>query len=160
MANVADGTIYLYFKSKDDILISIFEEEMGRILQMQKESLSKASLAKDKLHLFAQNHANMVVNHVDLATFFQLEIRQSSKFMKHYHNEQFANYLHLISDIIDLGKAQGEFEEKTNSNLVKHSFFGALDEISTQWVLLDGKRFNLPSTLEDTTALFIRGIQL
>lgn len=160
MADVADGTIYLYFKSKDDILICIFEEEMARVISMQEESLSKGTTATEKLKLFAKSHAKMVMNNVDLATFFQLEIRQSSKFMKHYENVQFANYLQLIAEIIELGKKTAEFLPDTNSNLVKHSYFGAIDEISTQWVLLESKRFDLSSTLEETTALFIRGIRL
>src|SRR4051794_14081424 len=32
-AGVADGTIYLYFKNKEDILISLFEEKMGTYIE-------------------------------------------------------------------------------------------------------------------------------
>lgn len=159
MAGVADGTIYLYFKSKDDILISIFEEEMSSVIQMQTEGLATCNTATEKLSQFAKNHAEMVINNIDLATFFQLEIRQSSKFMKSYENQQFANYLQLVSDIVTEGKNTGEFDTSINENLVKHSFFGAIDEIATQWVLLDGKRFDLAATLIETADLFIRGIK-
>lgn len=160
MADVADGTIYLYFKSKDDILISIFEEEMSQIIEHQKESISKESDAESKLILFAENHANMVINDVDLAAFFQLEIRQSSKFMKNYNNKQFANYLNLISDIIQKGIKGNEFISDINVHLVKHSYFGAIDEISTQWILLDkDKKFDLKASLNSFAQIFIRGIK-
>lgn len=159
MAEVADGTIYLYFKSKDDILICIFEEEMSRIIDMQRESVLAIPSAEGRLLRFAQNHAEMVMNNVDLAAFIQLEVRQSSKFMKNYENKQFANYLQLISNIIQYGIEEGEFSSLINSNLAKHSFFGAVDEIATQWVLLESKRFDLKKSLEEFANLFIRGIR-
>lgn len=160
IAGVADGTIYLYFKSKDDILISIFEEEMQEVIDYQIQSITKGKNAKDKLLLFAKNHANMVINNFDLATFIQLEIRQSNKFMKNYENIQFANYLHLIADIINEGITQKEFSGDINVHLLKHAFFGGIDEISTQWVLLSPKkRFNLSQSLQEFCKIFIRGIQ-
>jgi TetR/AcrR family fatty acid metabolism transcriptional regulator len=160
IAGVADGTIYLYFKSKDDLLITIFEEEMSKVIELQISRLKTSTTAIDKLITFAKNHAFIVTENFDLAAFIQVEIRQSSKFMKDYKNKQFANYLNMIAEIIESGVKSGDFVKDLNVNLAKHSFFGAIDEISTQWVLLnESKRFNLESSLIAFTQIFLRGIK-
>ena len=160
-ADVADGTIYLYFKSKDDLLISIFEEEMTNIIEYHLEEIEKIKKAGDKLITFASNHGRLCVENEDLAALFQLEIRQSNKFMKDYVNLQFSNYLNVIANILKHGKEIKEFRADLNINMLKHAFFGAIDEISTQWILLgeSDKRFNLQDSLKSYAELIVRGIR-
>jgi TetR/AcrR family transcriptional regulator, fatty acid metabolism regulator protein len=161
-ADVADGTIYLYFKSKDDLLISIFEEEMTNIIEYHIEEIEKEKKAGNRLITFAKNHAQLCIENEDLAALFQLEIRQSNKFMKDYVNLQFSNYLNVISSILKYGKETNEFRSDTNVNMLKHAFFGAIDEISTQWILLGDsqKRFNLMDSLRSYSELIVRGIKV
>src|SRR6516162_2070458 len=48
-AGVADGTIYLYFKSKDELLVSLFEDRVERLLSFMRDELPRHKRAKDKL---------------------------------------------------------------------------------------------------------------
>ncbi len=91
-AEVADGTIYLYFHNKDDILINLFEEEMTRIIEAMKAVIAREDDPVRQLEKFAQAHLGLVKRNKELAEVIQVEIRQSSKFMKEYDNKKFAEY--------------------------------------------------------------------
>ena len=135
-AQVADGTIYLYFENKDDILISLFEEQMKKVLDNMKSEVSKENDAVTKIKRFALNHLKLIELNKDMAEIIQVELRQSSKFMKEYKNERFLAYLNLIADIIRKGQEQGVFKKEIIPDIAKRAFFGALDEMSRFWVLL------------------------
>ena len=133
---------------------------MSKVIELQINMLKNSNTAIDKLLAFAKHHAEIVSDNFDLAAFIQVEIRQSNKFMKDYKNKQFANYLNMIGEIFESGVKSGEFVKDLNIILAKHSFFGAIDEIATQWVLLsETKRFNLESSLIAFTQIFLRGIK-
>ncbi|MDP6179753.1 MAG: TetR/AcrR family transcriptional regulator, partial [Desulfatiglandales bacterium] len=103
-AQVADGTIYLYFENKDDILISLFEEQMELVLENMKEQISQEKDAVKKIEKFALSHLKLIEQNKNMAEIIQVELRQSSKFMKEYKNEKFAHYLNLIDEIIREGQ--------------------------------------------------------
>lgn len=157
-AGVADGTIYLYFQNKDDILISLFEEEMNNVLeQVGREVAAEPDPAK-KLARFALAHLHLVEENQQLAEIIQVEVRQSSKFMKEYQNEGFHKYLNIISAIIREGQAQGVFREDINPGIAKRAVFGALDEMSRYWVLSPAKKYTVTAAAEEISGYFLRGM--
>jgi TetR/AcrR family fatty acid metabolism transcriptional regulator len=159
LARVADGTIYLYFNSKDDLLIRIFEDAMNDVISIQTETTENEESAAERLRVFAKNHADYVISGKDLAGLIQLEIRQSNKFMKDYDNRKFADLLNLIADIIVYGQERGEFKSDINRHVAKQAIFGAIDEISTQWIFLqDIKKFDLKKALTSFIEVFIQGL--
>ncbi|MCB0277954.1 MAG: TetR/AcrR family transcriptional regulator [Calditrichaeota bacterium] len=160
LAKIADGTVYLYFKSKDDLLIHLFEEEMKSIVAFHKSEIDQQKSGQNKLLKFAENHAQLCEKNQDLAALFQFEIRQSNKFMKNYQHVEFANYISLIAEMIEFGQQSGEFNSKINVNMAKHSIFGAIDEISTHWILLPvAKRFDLKKSLLAFMQIFVNGLK-
>ena len=98
-AGVAGGTIYLYFKSKDDVLISLFEDRMDKIIVRVKNELEAEKSAQSKLSMFIEQHLSMVEQHPELAEVLIVELRQSSKFMREYRPVKFAEYLDLRNNI-------------------------------------------------------------
>ena len=134
-AGIADGTIYIYFKHKDDILIALFEEKMQEVLDNMKKQISLESDPLQKIRRFALVHLKLIEDNKDMAEIIQVELRQSSKFMKNYHNEKFVQYLNLIKDIIEEGKEKGLIRKDIIPGIGKRAFFGALDEMSRFWVL-------------------------
>src|SRR4030042_1937525 len=106
-AQVADGTIYLYFENKDDILISLFEEQMKIVLENMIEQISLEKDALKKIEKFALTHLKLIELNKNMAQIIQVELRQSGKFMKEYKNEKFLQYLNLIGDIIREGQEKG-----------------------------------------------------
>ncbi len=134
-ANVADGTIYLYFKNKDDILIHLFEETMEGILRGMREEILHLTDPVEKLRVFVRRHLRLVENNPDLADVIQVELRQSNKFMKEYDNRKFQEYLNLVAEIVREGQGMGAFRAEIDPSIAKRVIYGALDELSTIWVL-------------------------
>ena len=129
-AGVADGTIYLYFKSKDDLLICLFEDRMERINAALREHLAKESTAEAKLRRFIEMHLRLVEEHRELVEVLTIELRQSAKFMREYRNPRFAEFLKLLAAIIEEGQRTGELRPHISPTLAARAIFGALDELS------------------------------
>lgn len=157
-ADVADGTIYLYFQNKDDILISLFEEEMGNVLDKMKQALQTVTDPAAKLERFAHQHLTMLEENQELAEIIQVELRQSSKFMKEYENDRFHQYLNIISSIIKQGQERGVFRRDILPGVAKRAFFGALDEMSRYWILSPVKKYSTAVAAQQISAFFIKGM--
>jgi TetR/AcrR family fatty acid metabolism transcriptional regulator len=157
-ANVADGTIYLYFKSKDDILIHLFEESMDRLIKLIQTELAKEDNPISKLKRFIQLHFTLVEGNPNLAEVITVELRQSNKFMKEYDNVKFRDYLNLISSVIREGQAQGMIRREVKPAIIKRALFGALDEVTLPWALSEKKKYSLNELADQVTNLFINGI--
>ncbi|MCK9263094.1 MAG: TetR family transcriptional regulator [Deltaproteobacteria bacterium] len=142
-AHVADGTIYLYFKNKDDILISLFEEELNRIIITVKSKIEHIEDPREKIIVFCDNHLSMVESDRALAEVIQVELRQSNKFMREYKNKHFLAYLNIIADIVAQGQEQGIFKSDIKPDICARMIFGSLDELSTYLVTARRKRFDV-----------------
>lgn len=157
-AAVADGTIYLYFKNKDDILISVFETEMTKMISNMKKELSKYHDAVEKVKIFALKHLSMITENQDWAEVAQVELRQSSKFMREYVKDHYRDYLNIFAYIIREGQEKGVFKEEINTGIAKRAFFGALDEMGRYWVLSTRKRYSIEESAKQISDIFIKGV--
>ncbi len=158
-AGVADGTIYIYFENKDDILISLFEEQMKVVLDNMALQLTKIDDPAEKLEIFASTHLDLIEKNKDMAEIIQVELRQSGKFMKEYKNERFLEYLDIIGDIIIEGQKRGLFREDVIPGVAKRAFFGALDEVSRFWVLSRRKQYDIRTVAKQISGFFLKGIK-
>jgi len=158
-AEVADGTIYNYFKSKDDILISIFEEKMGDMIEQAEAVISGLADPLEKLFRLAVFHMDNVERHKNVAKVLQVELRLSNTFMKEYKPVRLRQYMDVIGRVIEEGIASGAIRSDVSSVIVRRAFFGALDEIAMQWILTPGARYGLRESAEQIARLFVRGIQ-
>ncbi|MDH4320113.1 MAG: TetR family transcriptional regulator [Desulfobulbaceae bacterium] len=156
-AKVADGTIYLYFNNKYDILISIFEEEIGKIILQVKLAIEEETDPRRMLEVFALHHLKLVEEKRDLAEVLQMELRQSNKFMKEYRNTRFIEYVDIISTIIHLGQEQNIFRKELLPGVAKRAFFGALDEMSRLWVLAPETGYTIEETAKEISNIFLFG---
>jgi TetR/AcrR family fatty acid metabolism transcriptional regulator len=157
-AEVADGTIYLYFKNKDDILIRLFEEAMDGIIKGMLQEVSPLKDPLERLRAFIRRHLRMVEENPSLAEVIQVELRQSNKFMKDYTNRKFKEYLELLADIIREGQRLGAIRADIHPNVAKRVIFGALDEMSTYWVFSRRKALSAEEAARQVSDLLIRGV--
>lgn len=157
-ANVADGTIYLYFRNKDDILISLFEEEFGKIVQNMRAALEKETDALQKIKRFAITHLSIISRHKELGEVMGVEVRQSSKFMKEYINKPFIEYLNIIRTAVIEGQEKGLIRKDLTPGIMKRAFFGALDEMARYWVLSTQKKHSIDDAALQISDVFIRGM--
>src|SRR5580693_4937057 len=129
-AGVADGTIYLYFKSKDELLISLFEDRLERLLAVLRSALPAATSASDKLRRIIELQLGLFEGERDLAEVVTVILRQSTKLMKEYAAPKFTAYLDTIARVIAEGQASGELRADISPHLAARAIFGALDAIT------------------------------
>lgn len=155
-AGVADGTIYLYFKNKEDILISLFQDKMGHFIERIEEKIAGKEQAVEKLLVMVESHFTMLSQDRHLAIVTQLELRQSNKELRLKINEVLKGYLSLVDKILVEGKENGEFSSSIETRLARQMIFGTMDEVVTTWVMNDQK-YDLPSLASNVHQLLITG---
>jgi TetR/AcrR family fatty acid metabolism transcriptional regulator len=158
-AGVADGTIYLYFRNKEDILLSIFEEKMDLLLAGLTAVLDGVHDAEERIRRFARFHFEQVRTNRAAAEVLQVELRLSHKFLKEYRPEKLWAYLNVFAQIVRDGQEAGRFRRDLDPFVSMWSFFGALDELAMQWVLSKkSDRFSLENAADQVAEIFIRGM--
>jgi TetR/AcrR family fatty acid metabolism transcriptional regulator len=130
-AKVADGTIYLYFNNKFDILLSVFEQEIGKLIDQVTLLLEREDNPNHRLEIFIINHLEEMRKNRYLAEVIHIELRQTSKLIREYRKNKFSEYLDIIATIIEKGQQEGIFRPDIKPELAKQILFGALDEVST-----------------------------
>jgi TetR/AcrR family transcriptional regulator, fatty acid metabolism regulator protein len=156
-AGVAAGTVYLYFRSKDDLLVSLFERTMREAIAEGRRALAEVETPRDRLTRIARLHLGRLGRDRDLAVVFQVELRQSTKFMTRFSSTYLRDYLGLIRQTIADGQSSGAFRSEINPTIGAKVFFGALDEMATNWVL-SGRRYALAAEADAVVDLFVGGI--
>jgi len=158
-AGVATGTTYLYFKNKDDLLISIFEEEMTPIIERIKAELSNQTSPEERISTFISRHFAMVEQNPDLALLLEVELRQSNKFLHEYQGSTFKEYLDLIGEAFADGQQDGTFRQDIHPSIFKQMVFGAIDQISTNWTLSRTKKFKLQDVAGQISNALLSGVR-
>jgi TetR/AcrR family transcriptional regulator, fatty acid metabolism regulator protein len=156
-AGIADGTVYLYFKSKDEILHSIFDRAMEEFIAEGKREINEISDVKDKLRRIATLHLEKLGADRDLAIVFQVELRGSTKFMEEFSAAGFAGYLDIIRATFAEGQQQGLFRKDLKPIICAKIFYGALDEMVTNWILSKQNYALLPMA-DEVLKIFFGGI--
>ena len=155
-AGVAAGTVYLYFRSKDDLLVSIFERGMREALVEGRAAVADVRDPRERLQRFARMHLARLGRDRNLAIVFQVELRQSTKFMERFSVTLLRDYLGLIRAAFADGQREGLFRADMNATAAAKMFFGALDEMATNWIL-SARRYSLEADAEAVVDLFVNG---
>jgi TetR/AcrR family fatty acid metabolism transcriptional regulator len=156
-AGVAAGTVYLYFRSKDDLLISIFEKTMKDAIETGRQTIGDLADPVAQLRAIARLHLDRMGRDRALAVVFQVELRQSTKFMERFSATYLREYLGIIRDVIAAGQASGAIRKDINATLAAKLFFGMLDEMATNWIL-SRRKYSLVAEAAAIADLFVRGV--
>jgi TetR/AcrR family fatty acid metabolism transcriptional regulator len=155
-AGVADGTIYLYFRSKEDLLGRLFDEVMSEHLVLAREAVRALPSAPERLRAIAERHLSVLGENRELAAVFQVELRQSTRFMERFTASWLRDYFALLDEVIEAGQRDGSLRADVSRTLGAKMLFGALDETVTSW-LLSEKRYPLKEQAAPVVDLFLRG---
>ena len=134
-AGVADGTIYLYFEGKEDLLITIFREQSKAFLEALREELGGAAGARDRISRLVAFHLEALGADRPLAVVLQVELRQSLKFISLISHEELRDYFDLIRGVVEDGVREGVFRPVAHPQIAANAIFGILDEMTTTWIL-------------------------
>jgi TetR/AcrR family fatty acid metabolism transcriptional regulator len=157
-AGIADGTVYLYFKSKDEILHSIFDRAMEEFIAEGKREIAEIKEADKRLRRIAQLHLERLGADRDLAIVFQVELRGSTKFMEEFSGGGFAEYLDIIKKTIEEGQKTGVFRRDLKAITAAKIFYGALDEMVTNWIL-SKRKYPLAPMADEVLKVFFGGVR-
>ena len=156
-AGVADGTIYLYFDGKEDLLITIFREHTRNYLRTLEQALANVNRAEERLRIAVRHHLETLGRDRALAVVSQVELRHSLKFMSLFSQQEVKDYLNVIRKIVEHGQQDGSFRRNVHPQLVAKSVFGVLDEMVTSWILSE-KEYDLPAQAEQVADLILTGL--
>ena len=158
-AGVADGTVYLYFKNKDDILHSIFDRAMAEFIEEGKKELAPLESPEERLRRIAELHLEKLGADRDLAIVFQVELRGSTKHMQEFSAAGFAEYLDIIRQTFAEGQKSGAFRNDMKPVVCAKILYGALDEMVTNWVL-SKKKYPLAPMAGEVLKVFLGGTRV
>jgi TetR/AcrR family fatty acid metabolism transcriptional regulator len=157
-AGVAAGTVYLYFRSKDDLLASIFERTMRTAIDEGRAALFGVTDPLARLTAIARLHLDRLGRDRDLAIVFQVELRQSTKHMERFSSTLLREYLGIIRGVIADGQSAGVFRQDVKATTVAKILFGALDEMATNWIL-SRRRYALTADANEVVDLLVGGLR-
>ncbi len=156
-AGIADGTVYLYFKSKDEILHSIFDRAMEEFISEGKKEIAEIAEADKRLRRIAELHLEKLGADRDMAIVFQVELRGSTKFMEEFSAAGFADYLKIFQQTIEEGQKTGVFRNDLKPVICAKILYGALDEMVTNWIL-SKKAYPLAPLADEVLKIFFGGV--
>lgn len=156
-AKVADGTIYLYFENKDDILISLFNEKMGQFIETCRGRIQEAKTADQKIYELVATHLGLLSNDPEMAIVTQIELRQSNPEVNKGIGAVLKGYFNLIEDVIREGMETGVFREEMDVRMARVMIFGTIDQAATSWIM-KGCKFELISLVDHIHNLFLNGL--
>jgi TetR/AcrR family transcriptional regulator, fatty acid metabolism regulator protein len=156
-AGIAAGTVYLYFRSKDELLVSIFERTMRETLAEGEATIGEVKDPQERLRRIARLHLERMGRDRDLAVVFQVELRQSTKFMERFSSTYLRDYLGIMRDTFAEGQRTGVFRQDFNPTIAAKALFGALDEMATNWILTQ-RSYPLASQADEVIDLFLNGV--
>jgi len=156
-AGIADGTVYLYFKSKDEILHSIFDRAMEQFISEGRKELEGISSPVQRLRRIAEMHLERLGSDREMAIVFQVELRGSTKFMQEFSAAGFHDYLEIIRKTIEDGQRAGVFRDDLKPIVASKILYGALDEMVTNWILSE-KQYPLAPMAGEVLKIFFGGL--
>ncbi|MFO7666921.1 MAG: TetR/AcrR family transcriptional regulator [Desulfobacterales bacterium] len=156
-AGVADGTIYLYFKNKDDILVQFFTYKTKLVFDRFREEVDKADNCFEKLRNLIRRHLEEFQNDRNMAVLYQAETHQNSRLVEEQIREMSKLYLDIVSEIVEQGQEEGRIRKDIYVSLVKRFILGGVDEVINTWIHSGGK-YDLVSMADPLVDLFISGI--
>jgi TetR/AcrR family fatty acid metabolism transcriptional regulator len=154
---VADGTIYLYFKNKDDILVQFFSYRTKQVFESFRGEVDRAEASSEKLRNLVRRHLAEFQRDRDGAIVYQVETHQNSRLAEAQIREMSQMYRDLISEIVEQGQQEGTIRRDLYVGLVKRFIIGAVDEVINTWLHSNGE-YDLVSMADPLVELFIKGI--
>jgi TetR/AcrR family fatty acid metabolism transcriptional regulator len=156
-AGIASGTIYLYFKTKDEILVTLFREKMAAWVAHARREIGREPDAIAKIRRLVRLHFSVLEDNPALAEVVQVELRQGHKFFRGASAHEVSAYFDLITSVLEEGMAAGLIRPDVPAKIATKMLFGAMDQLATSWVL--GKRgYRLTDAAEAVAAIFLAGV--
>ncbi|MCD4675263.1 MAG: TetR/AcrR family transcriptional regulator [Desulfobacula sp.] len=157
-AGVAEGTIYEYFKNKQDLLYSIPKDKF-KIYQGRLKRVFEPKNPLEKLRCFIGEYFQIFSSDSEFLTIFLCDIKLNKQF---YTTEAFISFLNtneMLYEILNEGKESGMFRSDLNNRVFRNLFLGSFSHLAIRWFIL--KRvtpLEMMSELSEVTTLLCRAV--
>ena len=156
-AGVAHGTVYLYFKGKDELLISLFKESLSTVVEYVGAEIQKEKNAEDKLKRMISLQIDLIETNPDLTALMLVELPQTGKFLSNGSIDELAAYIDMIANILKEGVAEGAFDDSIDVNVVATVIYSGIQGVATRWILEEMK-YPLNKVANEISEVFLSGI--
>src|SRR3984893_15913493 len=156
-AGVADGTIYLYFKSKDDVLRTAIDETFNKFHRQVEEEFKTLKGPREQLEYIAQVHLESHAVNRSMAVLMQTEVRQSARFIAEFSHHHLVKYIQVVREVVRRGQQEGIFRRDVSDGVVAHCMFGAIDELLSSAVFT-GRVYDAKATAAQVMDVLLNGI--
>jgi TetR/AcrR family fatty acid metabolism transcriptional regulator len=156
-AGVADGTIYLYFKSKDEVLRAAIDQTFGRFHEQVEERFRTVHDAREQLEFIARLHLESAKVNRSMAILLQTEMRQSARFIAEFSHHHLVRYIQVVREVVRRGQQEGLFRRDVSDGVVAHCLFGAIDELLSSAVFT-GREYDAGDTAAQVVDVVLNGI--
>ncbi len=156
-AGVADGTVYLYFKNKEDILISILRETIDQIVTLSTWLEGEHPEPLIALHKLIEVHFSTLGHNPDLALVLQVHIRQADPSLRAKVSDMMTPYHRMLDRILTMGQQTGDFYSPIDTRIARRMIFGTIDETVNAWIFT-GAKYDLISLIEPVYNMLLHGI--
>lgn len=156
-ANVGHGTVYLYFESKEMLLLAIYDELMGEAFSDARRAAETDSDPVEKLRCFLVAQSDLVQKHRELAELVLLEAPHTSKFLHSAGVERIHEQVTYIESLLKEGVHRGVFRPELDASAVATGLLTAVLGVLTRW-LLEKSPLSPRSTVESVLEAFLYGV--
>jgi TetR/AcrR family transcriptional regulator, fatty acid metabolism regulator protein len=156
-AGVADGTVYLYFKSKDDVLRTAIDSTFARFYKQVEERFESLKDPREQLEYIAEVHLESHRVNRSMAILMQTEVRQSAKFISEFSHHHLVKYIQVVREVVRRGQQDGIFRRDVSDGVVAHCMFGAIDELLSSAVFT-GRTYDPKDTARQVMDVLLQGI--
>lgn len=157
-AGVADGTIYLYFRNKDDLLVSIFESRITRLVEALRDIVGSPGSFEDRFTRLVELQLGVLEGRRDLAEVVTVNLRQSSRLLKQYAAPLFTEYLETLASLVVEGQERGLVRRDVSPRIVARALWGALDGVALTWAIGGGEPGQLARAARQVSRVFLDGL--
>ena len=157
-AGVAHGTVYLYFGSKSDLLVSIFRENLTNLIEYVSSEIQRERNSEDKFRRMISLQIELIEANPELAELMLVEFPQTGKFLDSEVTNELAAYMDMITDILEEGVAEALFDKSMDTRIAATFIFAGIQGIATRWILEEMK-YTLKKMAQEISELLLNGIR-
>jgi len=155
---VAHGTIYLYFKSKDNLFMSIFQENLGELIAYISSEIQKETSSEDKFRRMISLQLEIIESNPDLTKLILIEFPRTGNFLENGNIDMLSDYIDMIGDLLDEGIKEGTFSTGIRTEIVATMIYASMQGVATRW-LLDGMSYGLKEIEEQVADFLLKGLE-
>jgi AcrR family transcriptional regulator len=133
-AGVAYGLLYHYFRSKEEVLDTVFLERWDVLLQVVRDVDAAEGPPRDKLRAIASFVVDSYRHDPDLMKVIIVEVTRAANSFGRTHLGKIGEAYALIAEIVAKAQADGSFRDDVTPRFAALAFYGAIEQVLTGWI--------------------------